>query len=198
MRLNKHQKAAVEKVKSGEHATICEALGGVLEGPTLQAWKVSEICEQAGWHGDNLEASVATFLSESNGSVGAYNDNLDASGNVTSRDCGIPQINIPASQIGSDYETKLRTDPVFAIKEARKKWLAWGGDKGTQAGFKQGWNHWVGYSSGVAMDPAAAGYYIWRALRGIANHRGDVRGLGNPATVPAFYYQGGKRRPPGH
>lgn len=172
--------------------------GGVLEGDRLQPSVIAAMCHGVGWRDKNLEIAVATCLGESNGYVGAYNDNKAADGTVKSRDCGLFEINIPASQIGSDYEIRLRTDAAFNVEEAHRLWDKWGGGENNPSGDAIAWGHWVAYSSGVAVDPNAAGYYIWRALRGIANMRGGYWGCGNPPASPAFYYQGGKNVPPGH
>jgi hypothetical protein len=189
-------KFQLDHVASKESSVVKR--GGVLEGDQLQPSILANYCHGAGWQDKNLEIAVATCLGESNGFVGAYNDNKDDAGKVLSRDCGLFEINIPASQIGSDYEIRLRNDPLFNVQEAHRLWVKWGGGHNNFADDTVAWNHWVAFKSGVATDPNAGGYYIWRALRGIANYRGGYWGCGNPPASPAFYYQGGKNVPPGH
>ena len=156
--------------------------------------KPREVADRAShrWTGVNLVKATATFLGESGGSVGAWHDNEGADGKLLSRDCGLAQINIPASKVGTEYEAKLRTDsldpavyePVIAenLRRARElydtPWIR-GGKKD-----KRRWQPWYAYTQGWATFPEwwiwarpaldswkPTGRYIQKAVLGIANFR---------------------------
>lgn len=116
------------------------------------------------WRNFELTKAVATSLAESQAYIGAYHDNTDDSGNVTSRDCGVYQINIPASEIGTDAEFTLRTEstdsavyePVFVanVKRAFELYSSpW------ENGRDRLWQPWVAYTEGWAMFPE---WWIWK------------------------------------
>jgi hypothetical protein len=143
------------------------------------------------WPNQRVKAT-ATCLAESQGYVGAWHDNL-YSGRVASRDCGLFQINIPSSQIGTQAESNLRTEsldpadymPVakWNVDAAYRLWARpW-----TRDGKKdyRRWQPWVAYSSGWAMFPESwvwhqqdgepvgpwipTGRYLHKACRAVAN-----------------------------
>lgn len=145
------------------------------------------------WRGYELTKAIAVSLGESAGTLGAWHDNLDDSGHVSSRDCGLYQINIPASLIGTSYEEDLRTEsleeeiyqPVLEnnIAAALAKYNApWTRDGKSS---KRYWQPWVAYTSGWATFPhawtwkqtageptgpwQATGRYIYRAIAGQMN-----------------------------
>jgi hypothetical protein len=147
-----------------------------LEGKQIQPRDLAELAHNQGWHGLDLVRMVATILSESQGYVAAYHDNLDSGGAVVSRDCGLAQINIAGRLIGSDEESKLRSDPVYNLQRAWELFTAaWTG--GTTRRFQP----WAGYTSGWAMFPEwyiwsqtdlvwkPTGRYLHRATRGVGN-----------------------------
>lgn len=144
------------------------------------------------WANRKVEGT-ATFLAESHGSVGAWHDNLDANGAITSRDCGIPQINIRAQAVGTSDEFSLRTEsldvavyiPVaahaceIAARLYQEPWIRDG-----QTTIRE-WQPWVAYTSGWALYPEAwvwhraegkpigpwiaTGRYLHQAIRAVAN-----------------------------
>src|SRR3982751_130996 len=136
---------------------------------------------------------VATTLGESAGYIGAWHDNEDDSGNVTSRDCGGMQVNIAARFIGTSVESALRTeslDPVEYMKVLEHNIDA-GFDLYSQPWKRDGkddirrWQPWVAYTTGWATFPHAwvwhqedgnpvgpwmpTGRYIYRAIAGQMN-----------------------------
>jgi hypothetical protein len=86
---------------------------------------------------------------------------------ITTRDCGLYQINIPASKVGTPYEDTLRTDslepeiyePVLQANVARAKtmysvdWM-----RGGSLEIRR-WQPWVAYTSGWATFPE---FWVWR------------------------------------
>lgn len=151
----------------------------------------------ANWISSDIELAkmVATALGESDGSVGAWHDNLlsGASGGVVkSRDCGLMQDNIPASEIGTDIEDGLRTTSLQPLEwqsvvkrnvlVAHQLYLEPGPNMG-----KRRWEPWVSYTDGWDTFPAwwvwhqnaqgkpigpwlRTGRYIQRAIPGVANY----------------------------
>jgi hypothetical protein len=148
------------------------------------------------WRGDELVKAVATMLGESLGFVGAWHDNLEADGKtVTSRDCGVMQISIPAHDIGTSIERALRTAsespevnldpkvylPILHYNLVRGRALydqPWSGKAGIRL-----WQPWNAYTDGWATFPgwwvwaqpsldhwAPTGRYIHRAIVGVANY----------------------------
>ena len=128
-----------------------------------------EVVAEILWHWTDLHyqaKALATALAESRGYLGAYHDNLDADGNVTSRDCGVFQINIPADKIGSPLEDSLRTeshDPDVWLPVLRNNAAS------ARALFDEPWNRnglkqrrlfeaWVAYTTGWATFPE---WWVW-------------------------------------
>ena len=159
-------------------------------GKTLLPREIAELCAPY-WGGAGLVKAVATCLGESHGSIGAWHDNLDDSGKIKSRDCGIFQVNIPARAVGTADEDNLRTesmDPMIwrpvaegNVAEAHnlynQPWTR--NDKPA----KREWQPWVAYTTGWATFPewwvwarptldhwAATGRYVQQAIVGVANY----------------------------
>jgi hypothetical protein len=74
---------------------------------------------------------------------------------ITSRDCGIDQINIPAEFIGTPTETALY-DPDFCARQAHLKYV------------DRNFTPWVAYTTGVFMHDS----YVLRACLGMLNMQG--------------------------
>lgn len=130
---------------------------GELKGKQLQPRDIAELCFNQGWKGAvELNEAVMVCLSESQGYDHAVNDNT-LEGVVTSRDCGIFQINIPASKIGSEEETRLY-DPAYNVKRA---WLLYQ---------DRGWQPWYGFTKEVYLRDT----YVKRATRGVGNFMADM------------------------
>lgn len=130
--------------------------GGKLLGKQLQPRDIAAGLYGVGFR-DALVLSdgVKVCLAESQGYTRAYNDNLDASGKVTSRDVGLMQINIPASGIGTAQEEDLY-DSLSNFKAAWKLW------------FHRQFEPWVAYTSNVYLRDT----YVKRANKGVANFFG--------------------------
>jgi len=144
------------------------------------------------WPGDELPKAVATILSESQGKAGAFHNNLDWDGiTVISKDCGIFQINIPARDVGTAVEYRLRTEshdwdditPVLEYSIQRAKALydqPWTQRRQVTT---RHWQPWYGYTGGWATHPLCwvwspkqsqwnkTGMYIHRAIKGCANYK---------------------------
>lgn len=127
---------------------------GFLIPPRLQPRPLAQLAEQCpAWRTpDTLTRAVAIALAESQGYVNAYNDNLDTNGNVVSRDVGLWQINIPASEIGTQTEKNLYV-PANNLAAACQLYQ------------QRGFEPWVAYTTGVYLHDT----YIQRALLGVAN-----------------------------
>ena len=160
-------------------------------GKTLMAREVVALIAPH-WPNSKVKA-VATSLAESKESLGAWHDNYDSDGNLSSRDCGLYQINIPARHIGTSTEDDLRTESMDAdvyMRVAKNNVLA-AYKLYTTAWMRDGkkdvrrWQPWVAYTSGWAMFPEAwvwhqedgnpvgpwvpTGRYLHQAIRGVAN-----------------------------
>lgn len=160
-----------------------------LEGIQHQPRDIAKACFDAGWvNVENLTIAVAVCLAESQGFDRAYNDNVDSNGTVLSRDVGAFEINIPGSSIGTPLEENLY-DFLANVHTARDKWLTWSNDGQNPI---QGWNHWVAYSGGIALDPNAKGHYIHRACRGVGNFLADQ--MFHIPDPPLLFYKGGAVR----
>jgi hypothetical protein len=125
-----------------------------------------------------LVSITSVCLAESQGYDKAYHDNVDDTGKVTSRDVGILQINIPASQIGTKVEQDL-----YDINN--------NADAGRGLYANRGFQPWSAYNSGVYLHDV----YMNRALRGVANFLGEhfigvMEAAGNKTNmiVPTFYF----------
>lgn len=125
-------------------------------------------------------------LQNSGGGIDTYPATVEW---IVSRDVGAFQINISADSVTKALENDLY-DFANNVSTARQKWLTW-----SEQGQKpvQGWNHWAAFSSGIALDPMAAGHYIHKACRGVGNFLADqVFAIPNP---PLLYYAGGSKYP---
>jgi hypothetical protein len=140
---------------------------GVLAGVHLGPRQVAVLAHTAGFRDDDLFTAVAVCGSESWLYTEAHNDNLDASGTVTSRDVGLWEINIPASEIGTSVEASLY-DPQTNADHAFQLWKS------------RGWQPWVGFTSGAYLHDT---YRIWAYL-GVANRWSEIAsGLAGTAGV---------------
>lgn len=131
---------------------------GHLIPPVLNPREIAELAFAAGWHDlHDLSMAVAVSFAECDGYVHSYNDNLDDTGKVTSRDVGAWQINIPASAIGTAREDHLY-DPASNAVAAYAMWVA------------RGWKPWSSFTSGVCFDDT----YVLRALLGVMNFAAEA------------------------
>jgi hypothetical protein len=146
-----------------------------------------------------LTKAVAVALGESAGYLGAWHDNLAADGvTVVSRDCGLYQINIPASEIGTAVEDQLRTEskdpavyePVFQTNVSEmfalyteswtrdgkpdiRRWEAWVAYTSGWVPFQQQWV-WR-QDAGMPVGPwVATGRYLARAICGQMNYHAVI------------------------
>jgi hypothetical protein len=88
-----------------------------LEGRQLTYDTALARCYEVGWRGQNLLDAVALMCAESGRFTEAYHDNLDADGNVDSRDRGLFQINDKWHPELSDEDAyKVRTNIAYAHK----------------------------------------------------------------------------------
>lgn len=130
---------------------------GSLNGKQWQPRDLASELYDAGWTGaDNLLVALMVTLSESQGYDRAQNLNYNDQGVVTSKDCGVMQINIDASLIGTDAEERLYDVPTN-IAEGRKKFEA------------RGFQPWFGYTLNVYLRDT----YLKRAVRGMGNFLAD-------------------------
>jgi lysozyme-like protein len=150
---------------------------GELAGYQMQPRDLASLCYSAGpkWKDAlRLREAVQVCLSESQGYVGARNDNLDELGAILSRDVGLFQINISADQVGTTAEAQLY-DPEYNVFRAYQLYD------------RRGWQPWVAWSKGIAWDDT----YVKRAVRGVGNflgadaidhpvREGKTRSLTNP------------------
>lgn len=139
-----------------EPKALAEHKGGVLAGRRLQPRKVAAYAHDAGFRDKDLFISIAVAGSESWLFTKAYNDNLDDQGKKKSRDVGIWEINIPASQIGTQAEEDLY-DPKINAQRAFALWKT------------RGWQPWVAFNTGVYLHDT---YLSW-ALLGVSNYFGE-------------------------
>jgi hypothetical protein len=128
---------------------------GVLLPPRIYPRQLAALAYNAGpkWRDAKvLVRAVAVCLAESQGYAGSFNDNLDSSGAVVSRDVGLWQINIPASQIGTSVEVALH-DPAANAAAAYRLYDS------------RGFQPWVAYNTGVYLHST----YVARATLGVTN-----------------------------
>jgi hypothetical protein len=131
---------------------------------------------RAHWKNYELTKAVATAIAESHLYLGAYHDNLLADGSVGSRDCGVYEFNIPASQIGTLAEDALRTellDPtIYEPVWDHSVSLAWDyyNSPWTRNGHNdiRRWQAWAAYTTGWATFPHS---WVW-------HHDADGNGVG--------------------
>ena len=146
---------------------------GYLLGTQLGPRKLAELAYSAGVTDfKDVARATAIGLAESQGYTRAYNDNLDANGNVISRDVGIWEINIPASEIGTSVEENLY-DPVQNAAAM------------AQLHSRRGWQPWVAYTSNVYLHDT----YLRRASLGVMNMAAemfalDARAAGQSPKTP--------------
>lgn len=166
---------------------IRNASVGALEGTQIQPRELAKFAYAHGWRDLNLVRMIAVTLAESQGYTHARNDNLDDAGGIISRDCGVNQINIPASKIGTEEETKLY-DLDYNYQRARslfesrgfQPWVAWN----TGIAMRTDW--WVWSKSKEKWVPT--GRYVHRAVRGVANHFAkDHFDLAEPVPFTDYY-----------
>jgi hypothetical protein len=150
------------------------AFAGFLIKPVIQPMDIAAIAYAAGWHDpQDIVMAVSVALAESQGYAGSYNDNVGPDGIISSRDCGLWQINIPTSLIGTAEETRLRTDLGYNAARAFLLWQA------------RGWQPWAAYNSGVAFDDS----YQARALLGVVNWLGKTQvGLQRQVTTRKAFH----------
>jgi hypothetical protein len=151
-----------------------------LAGHQHQPRDIAALCWDHGWRDLELVHAVAVCLAESQGYDRAFHDNTGDGGQVTSRDVGMFQINIPAVLIGTAAEEALY-DPQANVERARLLFDA------------RGWQPWVAWNSGIAMDTAwyradgkPTGRYPHRAVRGVANFYAVRAGL-TPTPFTDYY-----------
>lgn len=128
---------------------------GLLAGVQITQRKIAHLAYDAGWKNEDfLELVVACMVcgSESWRFSRAHNDNIDANGDVLSRDVGLMEINIPASKIGTQTEEDLY-DPV---KNFAAAYLLYSNRK---------WQPWAAFNSGVYLHDT----YLQWGLLGVAN-----------------------------
>ncbi len=132
---------------------------GELRGRQVQPRELAGICFDAGWTGSReLVEAIAVCLAESQGYTQAINKNLSANGTVLSWDLGIFQINRPT-------EEPRFYDPEFCARWAHQMYT------------ERGWQPWVAFNKGIAMDTRwwnsdgePTGRYIHRARHGVHNY----------------------------
>lgn len=135
---------------------------GVIAGKVLMPRDIAAECHRH-WQNYELTKAVAVSLAESTGALGAYHDNFNDAQKLASRDCGLFQINILASQIGTAREDELRTEslvesvwrPVLTANVDSAKRLydqPWSGRE------RRLWQPWVAYTTGWAMF---AEWWVW-------------------------------------
>lgn len=129
-------------------------MSGHLVGPIWDAQRIAQFAYAAGWtNAEDLVTAVAVCLAECDGFINSYNDNTDETGKIIlSRDVGMWEINIPASEIGTAQE-KLLYDPKTNAEAAYDLWK------------KRGWEPWVSYTTGIVFDDR----YVITALIGVLN-----------------------------
>lgn len=120
----------------------------------MQARKICKLAYDVGiTDAHELVIAVAVCLAESQGFDRAYNDNENEQGVVTSRDVGLWEINIPASQIGSQVEEDLydRENNAAAMYALYTK---------------RGWQPWAAFNSNVYLHDT----YVRRAALAVQNY----------------------------
>lgn len=134
---------------------------GFLMGSQIQPREIASECYSLGWtDADKLVTMVAVILSESQGFDRAYNDNLNDDGEVTSRDVGIGQINIPASKIGTPEEEELY-DWKYNLTRCRQLYTT----KINTDGDIRGFSPWYGWVLKVYLRDT----YVKKATAGVGN-----------------------------
>jgi len=142
---------------------------GELRGKQIPAKEIAALCWARGWKDSiDLVTIVAVCLSESQGYQRAYNDNIDkVTGEVKSRDCGIFQINIPASQIGTEEEEQLYADLEYNVDRAYRLFE------------RRGFQPWYAWTLRVYLRDG----YIERASRGVGNFLAEMLLMEEPTDT---------------
>ncbi len=131
---------------------------GFLKGHQWQPRDIAAVCYDEGFtDAVELVTAVAINLAESQGYDHAYNDNFDASGKLLSRDVGIMEINIPASQVGTAKELELYDVPT-CIGRGRVLFEA------------RGFQPWASFNSTIYLHDT----YLKRAAKGVGNFLGET------------------------
>ena len=149
---------AVLLMAAGAAQSSPQQQSGYLLGQQLGPRKLAELAYDAGVIDfKDVARATAIGLAESQGFTRAYNDNVDENGKVISRDVGIWEINIPASQIGTSVETNLYDPAQNAAAMARLH-------------AARGWQPWVAYTSSVYLHDT----YLRRASLGVMNMAAEM------------------------
>lgn len=131
---------------------------GTLAGKRLGPRGVTKLAFNAGFRDLDLYLAVMVCGSESWFFTQARNDNIDdATGAIKSRDVGLMQINIPASQIG----TQVENDLYIPEKNFARAFSMWQNRK---------WQPWVGFTSHACFHDT----YLQWALLGVANYHDEI------------------------
>lgn len=128
---------------------------GFLAGTQVQPRTLAKLAYETGsrWQdAQTLVEAVSICLAESQGYDRARNDNVGTGDEVTSRDVGIFQINIPARYIGTPVEEDLY-DVKANAKAAYDLYV------------DRGWQPWVAFNTGIYLDDS----YLRRAALGVMN-----------------------------
>jgi lysozyme-like protein len=149
---------------------------GVLAGRQLQPRDIAEFAYRAtmtesgsgSMPAHELVRIVGVCLAESQGYDRARNDNI-VGGEVVSRDCGLWQINIPASKIGTAEEERLY-DPETNAAAMMDLFI------------RRGFQPWVAYTTGVYLHDS----YLKRAARGFGNWGGEQMIVERRRRIPEY------------
>lgn len=126
---------------------------GTLAGPQLTQRRIAQLAHDVGFRDFDLHIACMVCGAESWRFQNAHNDNLAADGTVKSRDVGLMEINIPASDIGTNKELDLY-DPMTNFQRAFALWSS------------RRWQPWAAFNSGVYLHDT----YLQWALLGVANY----------------------------
>lgn len=144
------------------------------------------------WHNREIVKMVATSLGESAGYIGAWHDNFNLLGELSSRDCGLMQINVSLKEIDEGRAFGLMTDStdptVYGpiVKNNVQAGYELYEQPGPNGGLRR-WQPWVAYTSGWATFPEwwvwhqdangnpigpwnPTGRYVHRAIVGVSNY----------------------------
>jgi lysozyme-like protein len=146
--LAEHHRFGAEKI---------DKVSGLGSKPALNGMDVAVLCYDAGWHDvKTLARALGTSISESAWHPEAFHQNLDSSGNVTSTDWGMWQINDAAHpQFFPNGSHDNAFDPVKATDYAFQIY--------NDAG--QSFDPWYGFKNKVYLDD----YYLRRCWLAVCN-----------------------------
>lgn len=150
---------------------VVRSAHGKLDGVWVGPAEVARAAHAAGFRDLHLFEAVAVAGSESWLYDKAHCDNVDDStGETSSRDVGLWQINIPANEIGTKVETYLLDHD----KNAHAAYELWS---------RRGWQPWVGHNTGAWLHDT---YQLW-AMFGVGNFwmTQNVRQKGTHIHSPA-------------